>query len=210
MRNEIQRTAGHNQATGSGQQLAQHSASSVAAEVARNLHNLTPATANDITIAVAPCLALVGGVGMNEEGRIEWLRAATEALRGMPTDLLRRGCDAAKRRADHPSKIIPAIMDEVQDTWEWRKAQRSAPLDNRHIEPEKKVCTPEEATEILKRYRVGSYAKEQPASYASQPTQMPATADPDRPSRKPTREDYIRLFGIDPEAPSAPPAAEAA
>lgn len=147
---------------------------------------------------------------MNEDGRIEWLRAATETLRGIPHDLLRRGCDAARRKADHPSKIIPAIMAEIGDTWEWRKAQRTAPLDNRNIAPEKPVCTPEEATEILKRYKVGSFAVNKPQASPHTPTVMPSTADPHRECRAPTREDYIRLFGIDPEAPKPAADSEAA
>lgn len=204
------RIAQHQETTGWGRQLAQHSGSSVAAEVHRNLHNLTPATAQQITIAIAPCLALVGGVGMTEEGRIEWLRAATETLRGIPNDLLSRGCDAARRRADHPSKIIPAIMADIGDTWEWRKAQKTAHLDNRHVEPAKEYCTPAEATEILKRYKVGSYAVAAPSRDPHSPTEMPRNADPERECRKPTREDYIRLFGIDPEAPKPADEAEAA
>ena len=182
---------------GSARPLGPRSGSSVATEVQRNLFNLKPANADEIIATVAPCLALVAGVGMHDDARDEWLIAAAEALRGIPTDLLIRGCDAAKLRADHPSKILTTIMDEVGGTWSWRRARKSERLDNRHVEKETATCTAEEAREIARRYKVGSFAEHQPHRNPSQPAAQPAHADPARPCRTPTREDYIRM-GIDP------------
>jgi hypothetical protein len=58
---------------------------------------------------------------MTGDERRTWLSVARETLKGIPEDLLRRGCEAARLKADHPAKIIPAIIREVGQHWETRK-----------------------------------------------------------------------------------------
>jgi len=178
--------------TGSGQLPARLSASSTAVAVQRNLRNLQSASAAEVTLSLGACLALVAGSGMGDDARDEWLDVAKETLRGIPLDLLERGCAAARRRADHPSKVVPAIMAEVGDAWGWRRAEASAALDNRHAAPAKQTCTPAEAAEICKRFKVGSYARAQAAG-ERRPERPGPSADTRRPCRAPTRDDYLRM-----------------
>lgn len=94
-----------------------------AIEVRRNDYSdLAPVDRDEFFNAVGPCLALAGAVGMNEGDRREWLEAAFIAVGDMPIGLLEEGAKAALRTADHPSKIVPAIMKAVGE--DWRRRQR--------------------------------------------------------------------------------------
>lgn len=88
--------------------------------------DLIPVNRAEFAIELTPCLALVGGIGMGAEDRREWLNAAFRALDGIPIALLKRGAAAAMVTADHPSKIIPAIMAEVSRDWDWRRRNATA------------------------------------------------------------------------------------
>lgn len=74
-------------------------------------------------------------------------------LSHLPSDLLERGCKRAREKADHPSKIVPYILKEVEDDLAWRK--RMAPPKETSVpklthKPEKpNYCTPEQAKAIL-------------------------------------------------------------
>lgn len=57
---------------------------------------------------------------MHEDARTEWIKAAGMALDGIPPDLLATGARAAMLKADHPSKIIPLIMEAVGEAWRTR------------------------------------------------------------------------------------------
>ena len=79
-------------------------------------------------------------------------------LSHLPSDLLERGCKKARETADHPAKIVPIIMKEVEDDIAWRKRMQSGgpsksyyeALNAEPAEPEKpNYCTPEEARTIL-------------------------------------------------------------
>lgn len=197
--------------TGSAQLPARQCESSTAIAVHRNLRNLQPATAMEVTLSLGACLALVAGSGMHDDARDEWLDVAKETLRGIPVDLLERGCAAARRRADHPSKVVPTIMAEVGDAWGWRRSEASRSLDHRHAAPLKQVCTPGEAAEICKRFKVGSHAEAQ-APAVRRPDRPGPSVDQGRPCRAPTREDYLRM-GVSADvldAMSAPAATEQA
>jgi hypothetical protein len=74
---------------------------------------------------MVPCLDLVAPVGMTTEDRRTWLNAAFLALDGIPVALLKRGCEAAMRRADHPAKIVAIIHAEVEQAWRWRAEQHA-------------------------------------------------------------------------------------
>ncbi|MFN3627445.1 MAG: hypothetical protein ACK4S3_06150 [Parvibaculum sp.] len=100
--------------------MTQRSGSSVEAWAA-TLTDLTPATRAEFAAAITPCLQLVAPMGMDAESQDAWLESAFVALHGIPFALLRRGAQAAMAKADHPSKIVPAISAAVRDDWEWRK-----------------------------------------------------------------------------------------
>lgn len=157
---------------------------------------------------LTPCLSLTGGVGMSADDRREWLNAAYRAIGHFSLINLKHGAAEALRTADHPSKIVPVITAAV----EREKASRYQPMAS-IVRPDvtalpapgRERPTADEVAEIAKRYGVGSFARNQAAD-PSRPTRVATTADPDRPCRMPSRADYIRLFGVDPEAM---PAAEA-
>jgi hypothetical protein len=86
---------------------------------------LEAATKDDFRTELTSCLTLVVPSGMSREDRREWLLAAWATLRDIPADLLRRGCAAARKQADHPAKIVPAIMAEIGTAWDRRKTRRS-------------------------------------------------------------------------------------
>jgi hypothetical protein len=78
-------------------------------------------------------------------------------LSHLPSDLLERGCKKARETADHPAKIVPIIMKEVDDDYAWRKRMESsgpsksyfAALNAAPIEQETDYCTAEQARTIL-------------------------------------------------------------
>lgn len=126
---------------------------------------LRSATAEQFSAQVMPCLMLCGGSGMHAHDRTEWIKAAAITLAGIPYDLLARGCDVARKYADHPSKIVPTIMREIETPWKNRKIERGE-LFNRMRPPQKAPwelaredtfdpanrCKPEEAAAILKEH----------------------------------------------------------
>lgn len=98
---------------------------------------------------------------MTEEARSDWLRVAWMTVSHLPSDLLERGCKKARETADHPSKIVPIILKEVESDMEWRRRmappQSSASLVTALPEPKQQFCTAEEAAKILQ--EVGLRAK---------------------------------------------------
>jgi len=58
---------------------------------------------------------------MAEDDRTEWLKVARMTLSDVPADLLVRGCEVARRTCDHPSKIVPAILAEIERPLGWRR-----------------------------------------------------------------------------------------
>lgn len=77
-------------------------------------------------------------------------------LSHLPSDLLERGCKKARECADHPAKIVPIIMKEVEDDIAWRKRMNSGGPSKSYYdaleavhEEKPSYCTPEEAREIL-------------------------------------------------------------
>lgn len=104
--------------------MTQQAASSLAA-ASKSLTNLTPADDGEFISTLMPCLQLVAPVGMTGEAQDMWFEAARMALADIPADLLKRGAIEAMRVADHPSKIVPAIVKEVSGSLQSRRtAQR--------------------------------------------------------------------------------------
>lgn len=139
------------------QQLpSQYSAPRQLQPVSANGYSLIPASEDDFRRELTACLALSAASGMGEDDRTEWLRAAWGTLNGLPADLLQRGCNAARLKADHPSKIVPAIVEEIGRTWDWRKRNPDPVGEWRPAEPEDRpdpnYCTAEEARKILEEF----------------------------------------------------------
>ncbi|HEX7853837.1 MAG TPA: hypothetical protein VF503_09095 [Sphingobium sp.] len=61
---------------------------------------------------------------MSEEDREEWYLGAVGQLRSLPADLFERGIEVAGRYCDHPAKIVPTIMREIERPWAERQRQR--------------------------------------------------------------------------------------
>lgn len=162
--------------------------------------------------AMGSCLALVAPTGMGQTERRVWMEAAFAALRHLPIDVIEKGAVAARRTADHPSKIVPAIIAAAEPEIAWRRRQQAGrPSTTALPAPGGERATKNELDEICKRHGVGRYAKDRMAnSDPASPARVSATADPGRPCRAPSRADYIRLFGVDPEAATATDQADAA
>ncbi|HEX8553186.1 MAG TPA: hypothetical protein VF695_00630 [Sphingomonas sp.] len=153
---------------------------------------------------LTPCLTLVSGVGMTREERSTWMDAAWLALNQFTEAEIKLGAAGAMRQADHPSKIVATIVRTIAAERESRY-QPHAPSIARPVAlpaPGDTRCTADEAREICKRFKIGSFALAQ-VTDPHRPTPTPAFADKDRPCRNPTPEDYQRLFGIDPVAERA-------
>lgn len=120
---------------------------------------LEPATREEFGVELTACLVLVAPVGMTEEARREWLSVAWQTLRHLPGDLLAAGCDEARKTADHPSKIVPAIIAYAEPRLENRRRVRNdyplGPLPALE-RPDPNYCTPEEAAKILKEFGLKS------------------------------------------------------
>jgi hypothetical protein len=162
---------------------------------AADYRDLKPASDDQFITTLLPCLQLVAPVGMDEDSQDTWFEAARIALDGIPIGLLQRGAEAAMQKADHPSKVVPAIMAEISEAWARRKRLAAPAADvQAPALPEPDRCTPAEAAEIIERFKIGRSAG--PVRDASRPVPVPGASG--APGRKPTRADYIRLFGIDP------------
>ena len=167
-------------------------------KLAADYRDLKPASDDQFITTLLPCLQLVAPVGMDEDSQDTWFEAARIALDGIPIGLLQRGAEAAMQKADHPSKVVPAIMAEISEAWARRKRLAAPVVETRPtalIEPDR--CTPTEAAEIIERFKIGRGAG--PMRDPSRPVPVPGATG--APGRKPTRADYIRLFGIDPGEP---------
>jgi hypothetical protein len=127
---------------------------------------------------------------MTESDRQEWLKAAWIALDGIPLDLLKLGCLGA-RYCDHPAKIVPAILREVEDMWKRRRANRSDVMDaiaKMEAPPasQEPRCTAEQAAEILRKEGITLESEGRNADY------IPVD------QRKAPDADWYRAHGVDP------------
>lgn len=85
---------------------------------------------------------------MSKDDQRAWLEAAFTALEGIPIGLLERGAKTAMATADHPSKIVPAIMKAVDADWEWRRKNSVAPVREYTPPPESPPIDDEERKEV--------------------------------------------------------------
>jgi hypothetical protein len=163
-----------------------------------DIGDLVPVSRAEFAAELTPCLALTSGVGMGGEEQTTWLRAAYKALDGIPIGLLKRGAAAAMKKADHPSKIVPAIMAEVEQAWDWRRRHRAAKAEAAAALPAPAPASapvPHEETQAILNRVWKTMAEHDSGRDPARPTRIEGGSD--RPARVPTREDYIAM-GVDP------------
>ena len=110
--------------------------------------NTFPVTKVEFAAALTPCLSLCGGIGMNDAARKEWLQSAYWALKDIPADLIRQGAKVASLKADHPSKIVPAIYADIEVEWRWRQRRQSGTRTSHISAPEEFHISDEERDQV--------------------------------------------------------------
>lgn len=88
---------------------------------------------------------------MTESARTEWFKVARGTVGHLPIDLLRIGCDHARKVADHPAKIIPAIIADTADLLAQRR-RNAQPERRDQPQIEARYCEPKAAEQILRDY----------------------------------------------------------
>jgi hypothetical protein len=115
--------------------------------------DLKPATAKAGTAELMACLTLVAPSGMTAEDRQAWVAVAKATLTGIPADLLARGCKKARETCRFASEIVPTIMGEARETWNWRKRMDSEGNTPRLGAPVRPPIPREETQRILREVR---------------------------------------------------------
>lgn len=155
------------------------------AELQAAKNKMEPASRDDFAKQLTACLVLVQPASWGDADRDAWLNIAWHATRHLPADLLRLGCGAARRKADHHSKIVAIINDEVSALLSSRRrhvaeaAQRAANEARRaaisaNHKPD--YCTGEEAAAILDEFGLRSTATPKRKQHYGEPKQ-PTAAD---------------------------------
>lgn len=150
----------------------------------------------DMARLLTPCLTLVAPVGMDGEQQATWAAAAFKALEGYSVREIEAGAQVAMRKADHPSKIVPLIVKEIEAMGEYSRDTRARPEPIRAPErilpaPPREIVPPEETQAILR--SVGLDLSDVPGRQSAR--RVPGGSD--RSPRVPSPDDYKRLFGID-------------
>lgn len=96
---------------------------------------LRPASTEQAIGLLTGCLALVRPVGMSSDEAEDWLAVASGAVAELPFDLLRDGCETAKRTCTHHGQIISTIHKAVED----RLAQRRRLANSEYIPPARQL-----------------------------------------------------------------------
>lgn len=90
--------------------------------LAEVMARLAPAPPAQVNLKLTELLTLSAPAGFNDDDRTEWLAAAANATKGIPSDLLDMAFKAAREKADHPAKIIPAMMASFKGPWSARRS----------------------------------------------------------------------------------------
>lgn len=117
---------------------------------------LQPAPSKVGIAELSACLMLVVPSGMTKDERGQWLQAARIALTGIPADLLKDGCAAARLKCRFPSEIVPAIYAAIGDRWEKRKrdARPVEVFEPAGLLEKPDYVTPAEAAAILAEFNL--------------------------------------------------------
>lgn len=162
----------------------------------------SPSTDNDrarFAAALGGCLALVAPTGMAQTERRVWMEAAFSALRHLPIDAIEKAAERARLTADHPSKIVPCVIAAAEPDMAWRRRQAAPhPASETALPaPGGERPTNNEVEAICRRFAVGRFSSHDVGGDPSEPARAGSIRDEKRPSRVPTREDYIRM-GVSP------------
>lgn len=79
-------------------------------EIADLRAKLAPPSLEEATGELLRCLRLTAPVGMTDVDRREWLLVAYDEIRNIPSCEFAERCSHARKVADHPAKIVPAIF----------------------------------------------------------------------------------------------------
>ena len=126
------------------------------------------------------CLVLVVPAGMDRQRRIEWCEVARATVKHLPLDLLRAGCEEARKRADHPAKIVPAILATAEPLLRMRRENNQLAVEPLRIE--RHNVQPSSIGAILRETGFGDVA-DKLAGRTARKAERPAP-------RAPTAEDY--------------------
>lgn len=112
---------------------------------------LTPAEPRMAMAELGACLTLVAPSGMSADDRGEWLKVAHMTLHDVPSDLLTRGCEHARKTCRFASEIVPSILAEIERPWGWRKNAKaeSVPRIPPPLAPEPEYVDPAEIAKLL-------------------------------------------------------------
>jgi hypothetical protein len=90
----------------------------------------------EMAAMLSASLALVKPAGMTSKEAEDWLDAAFDALAHLPLHIFRDGIRAARLTCDHPSKIVPAVIEATKDALSWHNRPKTPPV-LRLVAPEK-------------------------------------------------------------------------
>jgi hypothetical protein len=96
-------------------------------------YSVSPASPDLFRNELTACLALVAPAGMAEEARRDWLTVAWGTLGHLPADLLIEGCAHARKVADHPAKVVPAIISVTEDRLVRRREYRQSDGEHKSL-----------------------------------------------------------------------------
>lgn len=134
-------------------------------EIADIRAKLAPPSQEEAIAELTRCLRLTAPVGMSDKDRLEWCLIAYDEIKDIPTCEFSERCRHARRVADHPAKIVPAIFAckvgfANASFWAGQLATAKARLENVHRKmlpaPDgQDYCTPEQAAKIREEYGFG-------------------------------------------------------
>lgn len=179
---------------------------------------MTPATPEErqgVLLGLRSGTILRDEAGVEAEASLKLLRVH---LDDVPLDILQQACRAycnAPGRRFFPrsagelrSFINPLVFDRHARAMRlMRLADQADREEARAAELAADPADPEAVAEICRRYRVGSFAAEQPGAAPHAPSRVPGSAYRERPCREPNREDYLRMGVSADHLDVAPPAA---
>jgi len=90
----------------------------------------------EMAAMLSASLALVKPAGMTSKEAEDWLDAAFDALAHLPLHIFRDGIRAARLTCDHPSKIVPTVIEATKDALSWHNRPKTPPV-LRLVAPEK-------------------------------------------------------------------------
>lgn len=100
------------------------------ADLASSEQALLPCLSAVAVEMLRPCLMLCAPSGMTEDDRAAWIAAALATIGYLPDFVLRDATAHARRVADHPAKIVPAIIAFSEEPMaQLRKMRRRAEED---------------------------------------------------------------------------------